>query len=626
MEHMKNFFVEFKSIFSTQDVLKENEHHANIVTATTMFNIYIICIITYILVYFNVFKIGTTIMNTIAIRGFFLLVVPALFCFIIKGKNKWIKNVLFFSFIIMLAMADAILKYNVTLIIVIPVILAARYYTKKFTIAVAACTTIVFCISSYMCVKIGPQDLNSYNLIIPKGTTITVDSTLRDAVDNVDVDEGERVKNIFIHFFLPKFFMYNIVAFACVQISQSGKNMIYRQEEITKKGARIETELDLANNIQKNMLPSIFPPFPEHKEIDIYASMIPAKEVGGDFYDMFLIDDNHLAMVIADVSGKGIPAALFMMISKILIKNVTESSENIENAFNRVNNMLCDGNKIGLFVTAWAGVLDLETGVIEFVNAGHNPPLIYSNRTGTFEFLRTKPNMVLAGIEDTNYKKHEIRIEPEDRIFLYTDGVIEATNSANEMYGEERLSRFLNNSLNLSITDTIKELKNNIDKFVGKAEQFDDITMLGLKYRGKNDNMVVNAEKEFNANMNELNNIQNFVNSKLEEANCDFKTITQVNLVVEEIFTNIAKYAYEDREGTCKLKISFDGNKKVFDFTFEDSGMPFNPLEREDPNITLSAEDRDVGGLGIFIIKKTMDNVEYNYVDGKNVLKIRKIL
>lgn len=485
MEKAKKLFNEFKSVFVTDDVLKENEYHANIVTASTMIHIYVIILITYILVYFKVFKVGIEIMNIIITQGFLLLVIPALICFACKGNKKWIKTMLFVSFTILLAIADAILKYNVTLIMVIPVILASRYYIKKFTISIAVITTIVFCISCFMSVKIGQQDINSYNLIIPHGTKIEIDSTLRDAILQINVNEAERLKVLFIHFFLPRLFVYNIIAFACVQISQSGRKMIEKQTEISKKGARIETELNLASSIQKNMLPSIFPPFPEHKEIDIYASMTPAKEVGGDFYDMFLIDDKHLAITIADVSGKGIPAALFMMIAKTLIKNISDIKYEANDIFYKVNNMLCNGNKVDLFVTSWFGILNLETGKLEFVNAGHNPPLYFSNKKGRYEYLNSKPNIVLGSFENVKYEKHEMNIEPGDRIFLYTDGVVEATNYNNAMYGEERLQLFLNNNISLSAKDTIENLKNDLNSFVGKIEQFDDITMLELNYKGK---------------------------------------------------------------------------------------------------------------------------------------------
>ena len=623
MEKARMLFKEFKSVFVTDNVLKENEAHANIVTATTMTHIYLIAILTYILVYFKVFKVGTEIMNIIITSGFVLLLIPAVICFIFKGNKKWIKNMLFISFTILLAIADAILKYNVTLIMVIPVILASRYYMKKFTIGVAIITTVVFAVSCYMSVNIGQQDINSYNLIIPQGTTITINSTLRDAILEVNVSEVERLKVLFIHFFLPRLLVYNIIAFACIQISQSGRKMIERQTEITKKGARIETELNLANSIQKNMLPSIFPPFPEHKEIDIYASMTPAKEVGGDFYDMFLIDDKHLAINIADVSGKGIPAALFMMIAKTLIKNVSEMEEDVNEVFNKVNNMLCNGNKVDLFVTSWFGILNLDTGKLDFVNAGHNPPLYYSNRKKRYEYLKTEPNMVLASIENIKYEKYEMNLEPEDRIFLYTDGVVEATNYKNELYGEDRLQIFLNSNFNLSAKENIERLKQDINNFVGKREQFDDITMLELNYKSKKANKEIYLERNFKAEVNELPQVQDFLKTELKNIGFRKNEINQVLLVAEEIFINIAKYAYKQITGNCNIKIHVDNNN-IIECTFEDLGTPFNPLEKKDPRLNASVKERNVGGLGIYMSKNIMDNIEYEYKNNKNILKITK--
>ena len=213
MKYVKRQFAEFKSIFVSENLLKENEQHANIVSASTMINVFWICIITWALVYFDIFKIGLDTMNGVVIRSVLFLVIPAGICYLQKGKGKWIKHLLFICFTIMLASADAMLKYNVTLVMVLPVILAARYYNKKFTIGIAVFTSLLFILSAYMSVNIGQQDLNTYNLIIPSGTTITIDTTLRDALDKIPVDESLRLKNIFIHFFLPKILLFNIVAF-----------------------------------------------------------------------------------------------------------------------------------------------------------------------------------------------------------------------------------------------------------------------------------------------------------------------------------------------------------------------------------------------------------------------------
>ena len=624
MKFFKKMYTNFRSIFISEDILKENEKHANIVTASTMLNLFWISLIACALTYFNVFKIGLPIMNGVVGIAFLLLVIPAIICYIAKGKGEWIKHILFISFIIAVAIADAWLKYNVTLFMVLPVVLAARYYNKRFTLATAIATTIVFTISAWIGVYVGEKDLNIYNPLLNKETNITINTTIKAEVSKLDVDSASIIKNTFVQFLLPKVLIYNIVAFACVQISQSGKKMIRKQKEIAKKDARIETELNLANAIQKNMLPSTFPPFPEHKELDIYAQMTPAKEVGGDFYDMFLIDNNHLAICMADVSGKGVPAALFMMITKILIKNVSSIDKETNKALTRVNNMLCDGNKTGIFVTAWFGILDLTTGYLEYTNAGHNPPLLYSKKTGKFEFLNIKPNMVLAGMENVNYRKNEIQMESGDRIFLYTDGVTEATNAENKLYGGNRLHALLNHNINLSVTETIKKVKNDIDEFMGNAEQFDDITMLELLYRGKNIRQTNLIQRKFKADTKEIPAIQQFAEIELEKYKCNTKIIYQINLVIEEVFVNIANYAYKDKEGYCTLSIEIENNKVIL--TFEDSGIPFNPLEKSDPDISLPAKKRAVGGLGIFLTKRIMDEVKYKYENNKNILRITKDL
>ena len=368
---------------------------------------------------------------------------------------------------------------------------------------------------------------------------------------------------------------------------------------------------------------SSFPAFPEHSEIDIYAISVPAKEVGGDFYDMFLVDDNHLAVCIADVSGKGVPSALFMMVSKILIKVITDEGGKVNEVITRVNNILSNGNKIGLFITAWFGVLDLKTGVIEFVNAGHNPPLIYSSKRGSFEYLRTKANFVIAGMEEIQYEKSEHKLEPGDKLFLYTDGVIETTDDKNELYGEQRLKQFLNENKNASVTDSIINLDKDLTKFAKNVAQFDDITMLELEYKGDKE-AIQNVRKEFKANINELPNVRNFVTYGLKANNVDGVTISKINLAVEEVFVNIVKYAYTEQKGICFITMNYTGNS--IEFTFEDNGNPFNPLEKELPDVTLPKEKRNIGGLGIYLVQKTMDKVEYKYENNKNILKITKFI
>ncbi len=259
---------------------------------------------------------------------------------------------------------------------------------------------------------------------------------------------------------------------------------------VTSEKERIGAELDIATHIQSSMLPCIFPAFPERQEFDIYAQMTPAKEVGGDFYDFFMVDDRHIAIVMADVSGKGVPAALFMVIAKTLIKDHTVSGTDLGEVFTKVNNILCESNSEGLFVTAFEGVLDLATGDFTFVNAGHEIPYIYKKESG-FEPYKIKPGFVLAGMENMKYSSGKTTLDIGDKIFQYTDGVTEAVNTGNELYGSERLGAVLNRSSQKTPCEIIGDVKNDIDAFVGEADQFDDITMLCLEYKNK-----MNAEEE----------------------------------------------------------------------------------------------------------------------------------
>ena len=269
---------------------------------------------------------------------------------------------------------------------------------------------------------------------------------------------------------------------AIKQMEKDINNYITHLTYITAEKERIGAELDVATHIQSSMLPCIFPAFPEIAEFDIYATMTPAKEVGGDFYDFFMVDDRHLAVVMADVSGKGVPAALFMVIGKTLIKDHTLPGTDLSTVFFEVNNILCESNSEDLFITAFEGVLDLETGDFSFVNAGHETPFISFNG-GEFEPYKVRSGFVLAGMQGVKYRSGSIKLSPGDKIFLYTDGVTEATDADNGLFGSERLKDALNKAADLSPHEILPAVKADIDAFVGSAPQFDDITMLCMEYK-----------------------------------------------------------------------------------------------------------------------------------------------
>ena len=264
------------------------------------------------------------------------------------------------------------------------------------------------------------------------------------------------------------------------------KLMTYIEENaaITAEKERIGTELSLATRIQKDMLPNMFPPFPDNKEIDLYASMNPAKEVGGDFYDYFLIDETHLGVVMADVSGKGIPAALFMMMCKIMVQNFTMALHSPGLALEKVNNQICAQTIEEMFVTVWLGVLDLETGVLTAANGGHEYPIL-KKPDGDFELIKDKHGPVIGGIEGIKYKEYQLQLEPGSRLFVYTDGLPEATDLNEKMFGLERTLQALNEVKDATCREVLDHVTESVNAFVGEAPQFDDTTMLCLDYYGE---------------------------------------------------------------------------------------------------------------------------------------------
>ena len=252
---------------------------------------------------------------------------------------------------------------------------------------------------------------------------------------------------------------------------------------ITAEKERIGAELSLATEIQVSTLPHIFPPFPERDEFDIYAVMDPAREAGGDFYDFFLIDDDHLGLVMADVSGKGVPAALFMMISKIIVKNCAIIGMSPAQALSTANDMLCDNNRAEMFVTVWAGILEISTGKLIAANAGHEYPAI-KKPGGKYELFRDEHGFVVAAMEGLEYKEYELQLEPGSALFLYTDGVPEATNPEKELFGTDRMIEALNTEPDADAEQVLRNVRVHVDRFVRDAEQFDDLTMMSLIYRG----------------------------------------------------------------------------------------------------------------------------------------------
>ncbi|MDE5933631.1 MAG: SpoIIE family protein phosphatase, partial [Lachnospiraceae bacterium] len=399
------------------------------------------------------------------------------------------------------------------------------------------------------------------------------------------------------------------------------KTYIADLAETTARQERIQTELNLASRIQADMLPDTTVFCPKRKAFVLHACMTPAKEVGGDFYDFFPIDEDRLAFLIADVSGKGVPASLFMVVAKTLLQSYIAEGDALDEAVSDVNGRLCAGNESGMFVTAWIGVLTLSTGELVYVNAGHNAPLI-GNRQKGYSYLTEKNGFVLAGLEDVAYSRHRLQLVPGDFLFLYTDGVTEMNDAAGNLYGEERLKTLLNGSRETEPEKLAEAVMEDIRSFQGKAEQFDDVTMLVVAYTGETEKKkaeMTEMEITVPAQIDHMQEVQSFVEKILEQHDVSGEDSYRVLTAFDELFSNICHYS-EAKE----IRTSCSVSEEEIVLHFEDDGIPFYPWGREIPDTEAPFEERTEGGLGIYMIQELMDEVTYRYDEEKNKNQLKR--
>ena len=371
-------------------------------------------------------------------------------------------------------------------------------------------------------------------------------------------------------------------------------------------------ELKMATDIQLAALPNVFPPFPDETSFDIWASMDTAKEVGGDFYDFYFTGSDRVLFLVADVSGKGVPAAMFMMRAKALIKSVAQTGKQIGQVFEEANDALCEGNSSNTFVTVWAGELNIRTGHMSYVNAGHNPPIVRLG--GKVEYLRSRPSLVLGAMAGARYRVNELQLEPGDEIYLYTDGIVEQHNAAGELYGEDRLIETVSGCAKRR-DGLLSTVIDDVRRHAAGAEQADDCTQLVLRYRGQPDTF----SGEYRPTMEDLAKASADLAKALEGVPDDCANIMMV--ASDEIFANIVRYSgATDWTLTVERTHHPDGVRLVI----TDNGKPFDPLSHRDPDTTLCADDREVGGLGILIVKKTMSPVTYRRNNDRNILTMGK--
>ena len=387
----------------------------------------------------------------------------------------------------------------------------------------------------------------------------------------------------------------------------SGRN-IQHLMDVNNQKERMMGELEIAQTIQRAMLPKVFPPFADRPDLNLYGMVDPAKEIGGDLYDFYVRHDK-LFFCVGDVSGKGVPASLVMATIRSLFRSVTAHEEHADRIAVQINDTLADQNDQNMFVTLFVGVLDMHSGELHYCNAGHNAPLLNG------EMLPVLPNLPIGVLCGFEYKAQQTKLRYGDLLFLYTDGLTEAENTRHELYGEDRMIAAMKGMQALRPRRIVDEMRSQVAAFVGNAEQSDDLTMLAIRYQipaivMRNDIQQIPTLAEW-----------------VEWLNVPAELNMPINLALEEAVSNVMLYAYPGRtDGMVFVEYleMLEPHCKRLIFTISDSGIPFDPTQKEQADITLSAEDRAIGGLGIHLVRQLMDEISYERTDDKNILTLVK--
>jgi sigma-B regulation protein RsbU (phosphoserine phosphatase) len=394
---------------------------------------------------------------------------------------------------------------------------------------------------------------------------------------------------------------------------------------IESQKERMQDELNVGREIQMNMVPLVFPPFPDRDEFSIFATLQPAREVGGDFYDFFFIDEYRLCFCIGDVSGKGVPAALFMAVTKTLIEARARHDLSTASIITHVNDELSRDNKAFMFVTLFIGILDVRTGEFLYTNGGHNPPYI-KRANGSIDILDERHGPIVGPVPGLAYKEAAARLSPDDLLFLFTDGVNEAMDPSKNQFSDERLTDLLSSHTFESVEDVVETTVDEVERFTGGAEQSDDITLLVLQFLKE-----AEATSCFLLDLT----IKNLV-SDIGQVNSRFNNLSKqhglsdsirrkMNVVFDELLINIISYAYQDDQ-EHEIEIKMELTEEKLTVTIVDDGLPFNPLGMEAPDSDVPMEERKAGGLGIHLVRSIMDKVSYQRRIDKNVLTLVKNL
>ena len=390
---------------------------------------------------------------------------------------------------------------------------------------------------------------------------------------------------------------------------------------IKRQKDRMEEELNVGHNIQMSMLPLKFPPFPDRNEFSINALLKPAREVGGDFYDFFFINKDEICLVIGDVSGKGVPGALFMAVTKTMIKSSASGDRSPASIVTRVNDELSEDNPQSMFVTLFLGIANVRTGEFRYTNAGHNPPYII-NEGSELVCLDNRDGPIIGAIGGIAYKQNQLSFSRNDKLLIFTDGVTEAMNPAGELYSEHRLESILRDKPSLATDELITDVLMGVEAFAAEAEQADDITLLAFSMDIEPQQVVHHQlTLQARAELPEIAKVIQQFEEFAEAQQLPSSATQKASIALDELLNNTISYGFDDDEDHG-ISIRFDYAEQRLEVSVQDDGKPFNPFDQRTPDTSLSVQKRDIGGLGVLLVKELMSEVNYQRLQGSNIVTL----
>ena len=606
-----------------QDAYYENEADANRHMSFVNGAAGVLALIIWICYLTGVFEITKEFFLLVAILFPCVAVLMFVPLFLVKTKairSEGYKFFIMFSLLAVVVALNIALPKHSLLFWPFVILIANHYYNPTVGRVVFVVTLVSMLACMYLCLFYGEFDENLFGggVVKPDGSVGTVDTfqERKELLAELAKNGNNRYVKILVYYFFPRAMIITLFFMVSNLLNKRTYKLLDDEIRVHDEQEKAKTELEVAKGIQLNTLPK---EFASKDGVEIIGELRAAKEVGGDFYDYVDIDKDHVAIIIGDVSGKGVPAAMFMMKTITSFRDFATKGKTPSEILKAVNASIHKGNTDSMFVTCFLAILDKRSGKLIYSNAGHNPPIIGSNKN--FKFLTSKTAIILGCFETSNVEDNEVTLKPGETITLYTDGISEARNSEGDFFGEERLINVFNKKDYTCTIELHHQIKDEVADFVNGAPQSDDITILTLRFQGEH---LEYDEKLFEATKQDSANMLSFISDFSTRHNFPEEFKNQLVVVGDELISNIINHGYENNGGPIFIRLLFNETKKEFVLTIVDSAIEFNQLAVEDSPIQGDAKKQKIGGLGILIVKNIMNDSSYQRINNKNILVLKK--